>query len=177
MRVTISGSPGSGTTTLGRSIAEKYSYRYVSAGEVFRGLAKERNIDLASLGKIAESDPSIDLEIDARQKKIGESADNMILEGRLAGWMVENADLKVLLYASPECRSSRIAAREGLTNDQAFEMTTQREACEAGRYMEYYEIDIKDISPYDMALNSETLSAGELFSIVDSAIFMILKRE
>ncbi|HKL97061.1 MAG TPA: AAA family ATPase [Methanocorpusculum sp.] len=177
MRVTISGSPGSGTTTLGRSIAEKYSYRYVSAGEVFRGLAKERNIDLASLGKIAESDPSIDLEIDARQKKIGESADNMILEGRLAGWMVENADLKVLLYASPECRSSRIAAREGLTNDQALEMTIEREACEAGRYMEYYEIDIMDISPYDMVLNSETLSAGELFSIVDSAIFMILKRE
>ncbi|WP_319377957.1 (d)CMP kinase [uncultured Methanocorpusculum sp.] len=177
MRITISGSPGSGTTTLGRSIAEKYSYRYVSAGEVFRGLAKERNMDLAAFGKIAETDPAIDLEIDARQKEIGESSDDIILEGRLSGWMVENADLKILLCASPECRSTRIAAREGLTEKQAFEMTVEREACEAGRYMEYYEIDILDFSPYDLILNSETFSANELFAIVDATVSALLKRE
>jgi cytidylate kinase len=177
VRITISGSPGSGTTTLGRSISEKYSYRYVSAGEVFRGLAKERNLDLAAFGKIAENDPAIDLEIDARQKEIGESSDDIILEGRLAGWMVENADLKILLYASPECRSIRIAAREGLTEEQAFEMTVEREASEAVRYMEYYEIDILDFSPYDLILNSETFSADELFSIVNGVVSLLLKRD
>jgi len=177
VRITISGSPGSGTTTLGRSIAEKYSYRYVSAGEVFRGLAKERNMDLAAFGKIAENDPAIDLEIDARQKEIGESSDDIILEGRLAGWMVENADLKILLYASPACRSTRIAVREGLTEKQAFELTVDREASEAGRYMEYYEIDILDFSPYDLILNSETFSADELYVIVDTTVSSLLKRD
>ncbi|MBP3444150.1 MAG: cytidylate kinase family protein, partial [Methanocorpusculaceae archaeon] len=41
MRITISGSPGSGTTTLGKALAEKYGLRYVSAGEFFRACAKE----------------------------------------------------------------------------------------------------------------------------------------
>jgi CMP/dCMP kinase len=91
--------------------------------------------------------------------------------------MVENADLKILLCASPECRSTRIAAREGLTEKQAFELTIEREACEAGRYMEYYEIDILDFSPYDLILNSETFSANELFAIVDAAVSALLKRE
>ena len=177
MRITISGSPGSGTTTLGRSIAEKYSYKYVSAGEVFRNLAKERHMDLALFGKLAENDSSIDKEIDSRQKEIGESSDDIVLEGRLAGWMVENADLKILLYASPECRSIRIAEREHMTVEQAFVLTIQREACEAGRYMDYYEIDIADQSPYDLILNSETFGASELFSIVAAAVSSMLKRE
>ncbi|MDD2470998.1 MAG: AAA family ATPase [Methanocorpusculum sp.] len=177
MRITISGAPGSGTTTLGRSIAGKYSYKYVSAGEVFRSLAKERHMDLASFGKLAENDSAIDKEIDARQKEIGESSDDIVLEGRLAGWMVDNADLKILLYASPECRSIRIAERECLTEEQAFVMTVEREACEAGRYLDYYDIDITDNSPYDLIINSETFDADELFSIVDAAVSSILKRK
>ena len=109
MRITISGSPGSGTTSLGKALAERYNLRYLSAGEVFRGLAKEHGMDLAAFGKLAEENPEIDLKIDARQKEIGEASDDIILEGRLAGWMVENADLKILLYASPDCRAERLS--------------------------------------------------------------------
>jgi len=134
-------------------------------------------MDLASFGKLAETDSAFDKEIDARQKKIGESSDDIVLEGRLAGWMVDNADLKILLYASPECRSVRIAEREHLTEEQAFVMTVEREACEAGRYLDYYDIDISDNSPYDLVLNSETFNADELFSIVDIAVSSMQKRE
>ena len=84
MRITISGYPGSGTTSLGKALAEKYNLRYLSAGEVFRGLAKEHGMDLAAFGKLAEENPEIDLKIDARQKEIGEASDDIILEGRLA---------------------------------------------------------------------------------------------
>ena len=170
MRITISGAPGSGTTTLGRAVAETFGYKYVSAGEVFRQYARERNIDIAELGKMAETDQTIDLEIDSRQKQIGESSDNIVIEGRLAGWMVDNADLKILLCASPECRAQRIADREGRDINEALSQTVEREECEAKRYMDYYEIDIENHSPYDIVINSETFDADELVGIIEAAV-------
>ncbi|HJK00787.1 MAG TPA: AAA family ATPase [Methanocorpusculum sp.] len=176
MRITISGLPGSGTTSLAKALAERYDLRYLSAGEVFRCLAKENGMDLASFGKFAEENPEIDLKIDARQKEIGETSDDIILEGRLAGWMVENADLKILLYASPGCRAERIAERENLSSEEASVATVDREASEAARYMEYYEIDIADLSPYDIVINSETFNQEEVLAIAETLIEMVFSR-
>jgi cytidylate kinase len=173
MRITISGSPGSGTTSLGKMLAARHNFQYLSAGEVFRGLAKERKMDIAAFGKLAGENPEIDLEIDSRQKEIGETSDNIVLEGRLAGWMVENADLKVLLYASSDCRAERIAKRENLTPEEACAVTIDREACEAARYMEYYEIDITDLSPYDVVINSETFDQEEVIAIAESIVAIV----
>ncbi|MDO5844020.1 MAG: AAA family ATPase [Methanocorpusculum sp.] len=175
MRITISGSPGSGTTTLGRRIADKFGFKYVSAGEVFRALAKERNMELADFGRLAKQNPEIDKDIDASQKKIGEESDDIIIEGRLAGWMVENADLKVYLYASEKCRSERIAERENRTVEEAYNLTIEREKCEAGRYMEYYNIDIADYSPYDIVISSETFGVDELYAVIETAVNSLKK--
>jgi cytidylate kinase len=70
MRITISGLPGSGTTSLARYISSKGEYDLISAGELFRTIAKERGIDIVQLGKIAENDLSIDALIDVRQKRV-----------------------------------------------------------------------------------------------------------
>jgi shikimate kinase len=109
MRITISGPPGSGTTSLARYLAGKYGLEFISAGEVFRRLAREHGMDLAEFGRFAESDPSVDRMIDARQKEIGEASEKIIVEGRLSGRMIENADLRIWLAASLACRAKRIA--------------------------------------------------------------------
>jgi cytidylate kinase len=72
MRVTVSGPPGSGTTSLSKKLSETFSFKFISAGEVFRSLAKERGMDLIEFGKLCESDPEVDRLIDERQKEIGE---------------------------------------------------------------------------------------------------------
>ena len=41
MRITVSGLPGSGTTSLSRYLSEHHGFTMISAGEVFRQLAKE----------------------------------------------------------------------------------------------------------------------------------------
>jgi predicted cytidylate kinase len=101
MRITVSGLPGSGTTSLARYLEKKHGFTMISAGEVFRQLAKEHNMELAEFGRLAESDASFDKMIDARQKEIAEANDNIIVEGRLSGWMVPQADLKIWLHAPP----------------------------------------------------------------------------
>src|SRR5512137_2510049 len=107
MRITVSGLPGSGTTSLSRHLAERHGFAMISAGEVFRQLAKEHNMALADFGRLAEEDQSYDRMIDARQKELVQARDNIVAEGRLSGWMVENADLRIWLYAPIGCRIKR----------------------------------------------------------------------
>lgn len=170
MRITISGPPGSGTTSLARRLAVDRNLRLVSAGEVFRELAREQGMDLADFGRLAEEDPGIDRLIDERQVRIASGEDDIILEGRLSGWMVKDADMRVWLTASSSCRASRIADRDGVDREQAEVMTLERERSEAARYRSYYDIDITDLSIYHLVLSSERWGVEGLTSIVDTAI-------
>lgn len=177
MRITISGPPGSGTTSLARYLAGKYGLDLISAGEVFRQLAREHGMDLAEFGRFAENDPSIDRMIDARQKEIGEGADNIIVEGRLSGRMIENADLRIWLSASLSCRAKRIAGRDGMDEEEARVYTENRQRSEATRYRNYYGIEIDDLSPYDIVLSSETFGVDALGAIVDIAIGCLARQK
>jgi cytidylate kinase len=176
MRITISGPPGSGTTSLARHLAEKHGLAFISAGEVFRQLAREHEMELAEFGRFAESDPSVDRMIDARQKEIGESTENIIVEGRLSGRMVENADLRIWLTASLACRAKRIAGRDGMDEEGARVYTENRQHSEATRYRNYYGIEINDLSQYDLVLSSETFGVDALAAIVDTAIACLSRR-
>ena len=178
MRITVSGLPGSGTTSLSRYLAERHGFDMISAGEVFRQLAKEHNMELAAFGRLAEEDPSYDKMIDARQKEIALTQNNIIVEGRLSGWMVPQADLKIWLHAPIGCRIKRIATRDAVTDERTAEaLTLEREACEAGRYRSYYDIDINDLQIYHLVLDSERWNIEGLGEIVDTAISHLKKNE
>ncbi len=170
MRITVSGPPGSGTTSLAKFISEKYSLQIISAGEVFRTLAAEKGMDLIDFGKLCEKDPHVDKQIDERQKEIGESESDIIIEGRLAGHMVKNADLKIWILASADCRAHRISDREDISYEKAKHDTDIREKSECDRYLKYYNIDINDLSVYDLVISSEKWGKEELASVVDFAI-------
>jgi CMP/dCMP kinase len=171
MRITVSGLPGSGTTSLSRYLAERHGFSLISAGEVFRQLAKEHDMELAEFGRLAEGNPSFDKMIDERQKEIAKQRDNVIIEGRLSGWMVPEADLKIWLFAPIGCRIKRIVFRDHIVDEEtAGAVTIERERCEAGRYQSYYDIDISDLSIYHLILNSQHWKVDGLGAIVDTGI-------
>ena len=169
MLLTISGLPGSGTTTVSRIISERHNLEMVSAGEVFRSLADEYGMDLAEFGVLAESDDSIDLKIDERQKEIAKTRDNIILEGRLAGHMAKKA-LKVWIKAPVDERVRRIIARESGSFDEKLKETIEREASESTRYSTIYNIDISDLSAYDLVIDSSVWDQFQVADIISSAI-------
>ena len=169
MLLSMSGLPGSGTTTVSKLLAEHYGVDLVNAGDVFRGLAKEHGMSLAEFGKLAESDASIDVKIDERQKEIANTRDDIILEGRLAGHMAEKA-LKVWIKAPIIVRVKRISGRESTSVDVMLDETIKREASEAVRYKEIYEIDIEDLSVYDLVIDSGKWDQFEIMNILIAAI-------
>ncbi|MDY0266115.1 MAG: AAA family ATPase [Methanimicrococcus sp.] len=161
MILTISGLPGTGTTTVSKLLQEQSGMDFISSGEIFRSIAQELNLSLADFGKLAESDPSYDRQIDERQKELSKTRENLILEGRLAGHMSLEVPpgkkiLRVLLKAPLETRVRRIMNREQSTSSFKFELdkTKTREESEKIRYLNYYSIDADDLSIYDLIIDS-----------------------
>jgi cytidylate kinase len=109
--------------------------------------------------------------IDDRQREMGLSRDNILVEARLSGWVLPEANLRIWLKASLECRVRRILMRDAYADiASALEETKAREASEALRYKKYYNIDIGSLEPYHMVLDTELWNVEQLGMIVCSAI-------
>lgn len=169
MRITISGPPGSGKSTLSKMLSAKFGLELVSMGDIFRKLANDRCMSLDEFGTLAKCNDEIDRKLDEAQKKIAMEKDDIILEGRLSGFLVD-ADLKVWLKAPLKIRTERIAKRENKSISSAMKETSEREECERVRYLNYYKIDIRDLSVYDIVIDSTKLSPEEIYEIVGKAV-------
>ena len=160
--ISISGLPGSGTSTVCQLLNSETGRRYLNTGEVFRKMAAESGLSLSEFGKRAEGDPEIDRELDARMiQEARKAKGDVILEGRLTGWMAgreELAAFTVWLHASMEVRSDRVGKRENQNHDAVLAAITERERSERHRYIEHHGIDIADLSIYDLVIDSSTLS-------------------
>ncbi|MEE3234124.1 MAG: cytidylate kinase family protein [Candidatus Latescibacterota bacterium] len=169
--VTISGLPGSGTSTASSKLRTRLNWSYVNAGQIFRVLAKEANMTLNEFGIRAESDPTIDRELDKKMIRYAEKGEPIIMEGRLVGWMTlrnKIPALRVWLEATNSTRADRLSLREGDT--QALVNMKMREESELKRYKIFHDIDLQDLSIYDLVINTEFHSADEVVTRIQAGL-------
>jgi len=166
--ISISGSPGSGKTTAAKLLAEKLKLKYVYSGDIFREMANKHKMSLEEFGKYCEKHKEIDQQLDDYQLKILRKG-NVIVEGRISGWIAHRNNIsavKVLIDTDLETRVGRILKREkGDIAKRKKEMLT-REKSEATRYKNYYNIDLKDKSIYDIVIDSGDKTPEEIVDIV-----------
>ena len=173
MIITIGGLAGTGTTTTAELLSEKLNIPYISAGFIFREMAAERGMSVLEFSEFAEGNDDIDKEIDKRQAEKAKSADNLILEGRLSAFFVDNADLKVCLVTPFDVRSKRIAQREEKSVEVAKNEIIVREKSEALRYMEIHNIDISNMDVYDLIINTDTFKPEDVSEIIIQTLKVI----
>ncbi len=173
MIITISGSPGSGKSTLAIILSSRFDLEFISVGDIFRKMAQHRCMSLEEFGLLAKKNEDIDRKLDDTQKRIANEKDNIILEGRLSGFLVD-ADLKVWLKAPIEIRAERIARRENKPVSVAMAETLERERCERERYLRYYNIDVKDLSVYDLVIDSSMWKPEEICEIIAKAVEFLI---
>lgn len=160
--IAISGTPGSGKSTYAKIIAEKLGLRHISSGQLFRKVAEERGLSLVEVHKEAEVDPTLDLAVDEEVFK--ESLEGgVVLDSHLAGWLLKDvADLKIFLTSPLEVRAERVAKRDGLSFNEALVQTMEIEESNRKRYLKLYGIDVKDLSVFDIVINTSKWSVEEV---------------
>ena len=173
MIITIGGLAGTGTTTLAEVLSEKLNVQYISAGFIFREMAAEHGMTVLEFSEFAEGNDDIDKEIDKRQAEKAKSAENLIIEGRLSAFFVENADLKIWLMTPFDVRSERIAQRENKSVGVAKQEIILREKSEALRYKIIHNIDITDMDIYDIIINTDSFNPESISEIITTTLKVI----
>ena len=173
MIITIGGLAGTGTTTLAEVLSEKLNVPYITAGFIFREMAAERGMTVLEFGEFAEGNDDIDKEIDKRQAEKAKSAENLIVEGRLSAFFVDNADLRICLMTPFDVRSKRIAQREDKSVEIAKEEIITREKSEALRYKEIHNIDISNMEIYDLIVNTDSFDPESISEIIIQTLKVI----
>lgn len=164
MVITISGLPGAGTSTVAQLVAAAVGVERVDGGTVFRLMAAEQGLGVGDFSTVAEGNPEIDLELDQRLADRVKAGD-VVLESRLAGWIVTIEELeatRVWIDADERERARRVAGREHADEATALDANRSREASERRRYQTYYGIDLDDRSIYDLVIDSTTMAPAAI---------------
>jgi cytidylate kinase len=164
VRIAVSGKSGCGNTTVSRILAERLGVRLINY--TFHDMAAERLMSFEQLCLLAEQDFQYDRYLDRHQVELAMEG-SCVLASRLAIWLLEEADLKVYLYASARVRSRRIAEREKIPRRQSLKDIEARDARDRNRYLKLYGIDIDEYEFADLVVDTER---GDQYYVVQRII-------
>jgi len=166
MIITVSGLAGTGTTSVCRILEEDLGFEYIYAGEIFRKEAEKYGKSIEEFCQHLEENPELDKAIDKKLIEFAKEHPNTILEGRLAGWMVEKEGLKaikILLTADIKVSAERVASRDLYlhSKEEAKKRVEERDFRDKERYKKLYNIDISDKSIYNKVIRTDNKTIKE----------------
>lgn len=174
--IAVSGRPGSGKTTLAKSLADSLGLRYVSSGGIFRRMAERLGVSLIEMSKIAEEDYNVDRAIDneARNEAL---KGGVVVDGHIAAWILRDiAHVKISVIAPLEVRVRRIAMRDSLSFEEALRIIKSIEESEDRRFKALYGLDLNDNTVFDIIINTHTFTPEECLNISLTAVSKVLNR-
>ena len=177
MIITLSGTPGSGKSTIAMMLEKELGLKRYYMGSIMRGIAKRRGITLNELDRLRKTDPSVDKEVDDFLVKIGKEEDNIVVESRTAVHFIPGS-IKIFMDVDPEVGAERIrneilqkggAERNeqlGQSLAEQIKLTKKRIESERHIYMKYYGFDMLDKGIYDLWLDTSNLTIEQVFQKV-----------
>lgn len=174
MILSISGTPGSGKTTVGKLLAKELNLKFYSMGSLRGKMAMDRGMDIDELNRLGETEISTDKEIDDYQKELGEKEDNLVIEGRLS-WHFIPHSFKIYLICDPQVAADRVFEAQGRDREDERQYATpeetllaiqERAASDIRRYQKHYGVDYRDEAMYDLVVDTTERTPEEVAAIV-----------
>ena len=161
LKVTISGPPGSGTSTLVSRIASSRGWSSLNGGDVFREEARTRGLTVEQLSSDAKEDLDVDRSLDSLlQQRMASHDSPEIIESRLSGWWAHKNSLnclRVWVNVSEQERAKRIQKREGGDFGDCLRKSQNRQRDDMERYSILYGINLDDMSPYNLVVDADEM--------------------
>ncbi len=165
MKIAIAGKAGSGKSVVAKELAKELELTHYSTGDFWRELASEMGMDVLTLNKYAETHEEIDEKMDTRQKKLGETEDDFIIDGRLS-WHFIPDSIKIFLDVSDEIGAERILGDKSRTTEGYHDIKDaviklhERRDSEKKRYGDLYAVDPYDTSNYTIIVDTTHLDVA-----------------
>ncbi|MGY8746012.1 MAG: cytidylate kinase family protein [Candidatus Poseidoniales archaeon] len=168
VEITISGHPGSGTSTLVEAICENKGWTSLNGGEIFRQEAKSRNLPLSEFANLCANDFSVDRYLDDILKsKMVETDGPKVMESRLSGWwahLLELDCIRLWIEVSENVRAKRVVGREGISFEEALVSNSKRSEKDLARYEEMYGLNPEERTPYTHVIDASGLTKEEVLT-------------
>lgn len=169
MNITITGKPCSGKSTIAKLLVDKYGFKRIGVGDIFKQEANRRGMSAEEFNAFCMNDPSFDFFIDEQTAKLGKELEGqqVIFDSRLA-WHFVPKSFKVYVDLNEDEMVSRLVEsdREGKEKYADFEEArrslTNRRKLEVERYKQLYKVNIDDLSNYDFVIDSSHRPPEEL---------------
>jgi cytidylate kinase len=184
--VCISGMAGTGKSTLAKKLAEKYGLKYYSGGDALKALAAEQGCNSLVNGwwespeglsflEQRKADASFDKAVDEKLLKYAAEG-NVLLDSWTMPWLVKGG-FKIWLAASFDKQAERIAQRDSMTLEEAKTALRTREARTKAIYKQLYGFTLgEDLAPFDFILDTDNLTAEEVFETLSIVIENVILR-
>lgn len=169
MHITLTGNLGSGKSTIGKIMTEKYGYEIFSTGKILREMAAERGLSVLEMNQLMQSDPSFDHLLDDKVTAISiEKKDDIMFDSRLA-WHFAVNTFKVFLSVDINEAARRVynddrgEVEAYASQEDAKNQLLDRARTEDTRYKDMYGIDYFKLQNYNLVLDS-TFTKPELLA-------------
>ena len=182
MIITITGYPGSGKSTLGKGIAKALGLKHYSAGDFWRGIAREKGMTTTELNKFAEKNREIDSIIDERTKELAKREGDFVIDSRLA-WHFIPKSVKIFVKADLKKAAERVFKdmrpdeKEHSSRQKTYGNLLRRKSLEVERWKKVYGIDYLDESNYDLVVDTTNSGIDETREMVLKLIKGLGKRQ
>ena len=193
MIITISGTPGSGKSTVAKILVEKLKAERIYVGGIRREIARKKGWTLEELNKYAQTHPETDVDVDkdvtVQARQLEKAGKKVIVEGRTQYHFLPES-IKIYIKVEPEEGARRIwnDLQEKELRDQrnegnitSFEQMKlrmkQRQQEDIKRYQKYYSINPYDESHYDLVVDSTAISAEEVAEKILSYVKKYLRKQ
>lgn len=158
VKISLAGDLGSGKTTVGTLLAERFSAEKYSTGTIQRQIALGMGMTTLELNRYAETHPEIDRRIDDGLRALEREERDLVIDSRLA-WHFVPSSFKVYMLADPFVAAARILAAERESErfasvEEAVRAIRARRESEIVRYRELYGVNIRDLSQYDYVVDT-----------------------
>lgn len=165
-KISLAGDLGSGKSTVGAILKEKFGAEIVSIGRLQRSMAAEMGMDTCEFNRYQETHPEFDKILDTRLSSYESLCGNFIFDSRMAWHFVPSA-FSVYLKCDLAEAAKRVAKagrsdeRYSDEKEAAGKLLLRRER-EKKRYADFYGVDITDMNNYDLVVDTTDKSVEEV---------------